>query len=307
MNTTLNLVQTIRREKMLLPKFKFHEPKTEQEACQILAEYGDKARPIAGGTDLVVNMKKKLLSPEHVVSLSRIASLKGLQKDKGFVKIGACFTVADMIEAEDIKENVSALSAGAAALGSPLVRNLATLGGNLGSARPAADLPPSLMAYGATLTLKSKNGARNVDIGDFFKSPGTTACRPDEFIAEIQVQTPPAGAGAGYLNLGARKAQDCNIVNVASFICLDKSGVIETARVILGCVGPIHLRAPAAEKILMGEKPLKALFKKAADAARTECLPITDFRGTGEYKRAMVGVLTQRTLEIALDEAKKNN
>ena len=297
----------IRRETMLLPKFKFHEPKTEQEACQILTEYGDKARPIAGGTDLVVNMKKKLMSPEHVVSLSRIASLKGLQKENGFVKIGACFTVADMIEAKDIRENVNALSAGAAALGSPLVRNLATIGGNLGSARPAADLPPSLMAYGATLILKSGNGKRNVAIDDFFKSPGTTECRPDEFIAEIQVQTPPAGAGAGYLNLGARKAQDCNIVNVASFICLNKSGVIETARVVLGCVGPIHLRAPAAEKILVGEKPDKALFKKAAEAARSDCLPITDFRGTGEYKRAMVDVLTQRTLEIALDEAKKNN
>jgi carbon-monoxide dehydrogenase medium subunit len=292
---------------MLLPKFKFHEPKTEQEACQILAEYGDKARPIAGGTDLVVNMKKNLMSPEHVVSLSRIASLKSLQKENGFVKIGACFTVADMIEAKDIKENVNALSAGAAALGSPLVRNLATIGGNLGSARPAADLPPSLMAYGATLILKSKDGKRNVAIDDFFKNTGTTACRPDEFIAEIRVQTPPAGAGAGYLNLGARKAQDCNIVNVASFVCLNKNGVIETARVILGCVGPIHLRATAAEKILMGAKPDKALFKKAADAARTDCLPITDFRGSGEYKRAMVGVLAQRTLEIALVEANKNN
>jgi len=292
---------------MLLPKFKFHEPKTDQEACQILAEYGDKARPIAGGTDLVVNMKKKVMSPEHVVSLSRIESLKSLKKENGFVKIGACFTVADMIEAKDIRENISALSAGAAALGSPLVRNLATLGGNLGSARPAADLPPSLLAYGATLVLKSKNGERNVSIDEFFKSPGMTECRPGEFIAEIQVQTPPAGAGAGYINLGARKAQDCNIVNVASFIRLNGSGAIEMARVILGCVGPIHLRSPAAEKILLGEKPDKVLFKKAAEAAQTDCLPITDFRGTGEYKRAMVGVLTQRTLKIALDEAKKNN
>ncbi|MDX2446361.1 MAG: xanthine dehydrogenase family protein subunit M [Desulfobacterales bacterium] len=291
---------------MLLPKFKFHEPKTEEEACQILTEYGEKAKPIAGGTDLVVNMKKKLLSPEHVVSLSRIGSLKGLEKENGFVKIGACFTVADMIEAKDIKENVSALSASAGALGSPLVRNLATVGGNIGSARPAADLPPSLMAYGATLILKSSHGERNVGIDNFFKGPGATACGVDEFISEIQVQTPPAGAGAGYLNLGARKAQDCNIVNVASFIALDGSGVIETARVILGCVGPIQVRARAAEKILVGEKPAQTLFEKAAEATKTDCLPITDFRGSGGYKLAMVGVLTQRTLKIALGEAKKN-
>lgn len=292
---------------MLLPKFQFHEPKTDQEVCQILAEYGDKARPIAGGTDLLVNMKKKVMSPEHVVSLSRIDALKNVAKADGCVNIGACFTVADMIHAKDIKETISALSAGAAALGSPLVRNLATIGGNIGSARPAADLPPALMAYGTTLVLKSTQGERKVAIDDFFKGPGATECRPDEFIAEIQVQLPAAGAGAGYINLGARKAQDCNIVNVASFIGLDGSGVIETARVILGCVGPTHLRAPSAEKVLVGGKPDKALFEKAADAAKTDCMPITDFRGSGEYKRAMVGVLTQRTLNIALEEAKKNN
>lgn len=292
---------------MLLPNFTFHEPKTEQEVCRILSEYGEKARTIAGGTDLMVNMKKKVMAPEHVVSLSRIESLKGLSAENGSVNIGACFTVADMIDAEGIKNNVSALSAGAGALGSPLVRNLATIGGNLGSARPAADLPPSLMAYGATLLLKSNNGERSVSIDDFFKGPGATDCRPDEFIAEVQVQIPAAGAGAGYINLGARKAQDCNIVNVASFIALDAGGVIETARVILGCVAPTHVRAPSAENILVGEKPDNALFEKAAEAAKKDCMPITDFRGSGEYKRAMVGVLTQRTLNIALTEAHAND
>ena len=292
---------------MLLPKFQFHEPKTDQEVCQILSEYGDKARPIAGGTDLMVNMKKKVMSPEHVISLSRIGSLTSLDKKNGCVKIGACFTVADAINTGLIKENVSAVCAGAAALGSPLVRNLATIGGNIGSARPAADLPPSLMAYGTTLILKSSKGERKVDINDFFKGPGATDCRPDEFISEIQVQIPSAGAGAGYINLGARKAQDCNIVNVASFIALNGSGVIETARIILGCVAPTHVRAPSAEKILIGEKPDKALFEKAAEETKKDCMPITDFRGSGEYKRAMVGVLTQRTLNIALDEAKANN
>lgn len=288
---------------MLLPKFSFHEPKTAEEACQILSEYGKNARPIAGGTDLMVNMRKKVVAPAHVISLSRIEALKTLEKVNGVLKIGACFTVADLIQAQPIKESAGALRAGAAALGSPLVRNLATIGGNLGSARPAADLPPSLMAYGATLLLKSAKGDRSVSINDFLKGPGVTECRPDEFIAEIHVQIPPPGAGAGYINLGIRKAQDCNIVNVASFIGLDAKGVIDTARVVMGCVGPTHLFSPGAAKILVGEKPNQNLFEKAAEAAQKDCMPITDFRGSGEYKRAMVGLLAQRTLRIALDEA----
>jgi CO/xanthine dehydrogenase FAD-binding subunit len=289
---------------MLLPKFDFHEPKTVEEACQILSEYGEKARPIAGGTDLMVNMKKKVVCPEHLVSLSRIEALKTLEKEKDTLKIGACFTVADMIGAKAIMESHAALSAGAGALGSPLIRNLATIGGNIGSARPAADLPPALMAYGATLVLKSAKGERRVAIGDFLKGPGVTDCRPDEFIVEILVQTPPAGAGGGYINLGARKAQDCNIVNVASFLQLDGKGLIQTARVIMGCVGPTQLRSAAAEKILVGQKPDSDLFDRAAGAAKNDCLPITDFRGSGEYKKAMIGELTRRTLGIALKEAR---
>ena len=289
---------------MLLPKFDFHEPKTVEEACQLLSEYGKKARPIAGGTDLMVNMKKKVVSPEHLVSLSRIDVLKSLAKAEGVLKIGACFTVADLIENQTVKETVSALKAGASALGSPLVRNLATIGGNLGSARPAADLPPSLMVYGATLVLKSNQGERSIPIGGFFKGPGATECRPDEFIVEIHIPVPPQAAGAGYINLGVRKAQDCNIVNVASYISLDANGVIETARVAMGCVGPTHLFSEGAAKVLVGERPDAKLFEKAAEAAQKDCMPITDFRGSAEYKRAMVGTLTRRTLRIALDEAK---
>jgi CO/xanthine dehydrogenase FAD-binding subunit len=289
---------------MLLPKFDFHEPKTVEEACQILSEYGKKARLIAGGTDLMVNLKKKVIAPEHLVSLSRIESLKSLEKTKDVLKIGAGFIVADLIDTKSIKDTVSALSAGAGALGSPLIRNLATIGGNIGSARPAADLPPALMAYGSTLILKSSKGERSVSMDSIIRGPGVTDCQPDELITEIHVTLPKPGSGAGYINLGARKAQDCNIVNVASYISLDANGVIQTARVIMGCVGPTHLHAPSAEKFLTGEKPDLKLFEKAADEAQKDCIPITDFRGSSDYKRAMVGELIRRTLGIALSEAK---
>ena len=289
---------------MLLPRFDFHEPTSVAEACQIMARFKEKARPMAGGTDLMVNMKKKIVAPEQVVSLGRVESLKSIARENGTLKIGACFTVADLAASDTVRRAAGALATGAGALGSPLVRNLATIGGNIGSARPAADLPPSLMAYGAALVIQSEGGTRRLDLGEFFKGPGMTALAPDEIITEIQVDLPGPGAGAGYINIGVRRAQDCNIVNVASFLALDeKDGSIRTARIVMGSVGPTPLRAPSAEKRLVGEKPNEALFEKAGAAAEADSSPILDFRGSAEYRRIMVGVLTRRTLGIALKRA----
>jgi carbon-monoxide dehydrogenase medium subunit len=132
-----------------------------------------------------------------------------------------------------------------------------------------------------------------------------TAARPDEIIAAVTIELKRGRAGAGYLNLGVRKAQDCNIVNVSSFLELDENGErIVKARIALGSVGPTPLRARKAEKALIGEKPEAEAFKRAADAAMLECTPILDFRGSAEYRRDMVGVLTRRTLSMALAEAK---
>ncbi len=288
---------------MLLPKFDFHEPKTLNEACQILAEYGTRAKLIAGGTDLMVNMKKKILSPQQVVSISRIGELQKLDTSGGSIRIGACFTVAELGASEAIQKHLGALGEGAKNLGTPLIRNLATIGGNLGSARPAADLPPSLMAYSAQVVLKSLSGERTLSLDQFFLGPGFTAVKPDEILTEIQVPAPLPRSGAGYINIGVRKGQDCNLVNVASFIALDPDGMIRNARIVMGCVGPIPLRARSAENMLIGQKPEIALFSMAGAAASSDSTPIDDFRGSAAYKRDMVGVLTRRTLDIAFHEA----
>ncbi len=289
---------------MLLPKFDFFDPTTLEEACRLMAQFGVQARPLAGGTDLLVNMKQKMVSPAHLVSLSRIDALKQSRKENGCYRIGACLTVAELAESESIQRDLSALVLGAKNLGTPLVRNLATLGGNLGSARPAADLPPPLMAYDARVILKSETGERTVPLDRFFLGPGMTEIRPDEILKDIEVDIPPVGAGAGYLNLGVRKAQDCNLVNVASFVALEDDGkTIRTARIVMGCVGPTPLRAVSAEEMLVGKKAAKDLFVEAGRAAGGDSRPIDDFRGSAEYKRAMACVLTQRTLSMAVDEA----
>jgi len=289
---------------MLLPKFDFHEPASVGEACEIMAMYGAKAKLVAGGTDLLVNMKKGILSPEHLVCLSRIESMHGIEQKGDQIVIGGRYTVAELTLDTLVQEKLGALGAGARALGSPLVRNRATIGGNIGSARPAADLPPSLIAYGGTVVLESSSGIREVSLGKFFKGPGFTEIDVNEVLTRIKVPVPRDGEGAGYINLGVRKAQDCNIVNVASFIALnEKDGTIKKARIVMGSVGPTPIRAASAEAALLGGKPNKALFIKAGEAARQDCTPIDDFRGAASYRKAIVGVLTKRTLDIAYRQA----
>lgn len=289
---------------MLLPKFDFHEPASVGEACEIMAAYGAKAKLLAGGTDLMVNMKKEIIAPEHLVCLSKIASMHGIQENGAHITIGARYTAVELIADSLVADKLGALRAGAMALGSPLVRNRATIGGNIGSARPAADMPPSLIAYGATVMLESSSGKREILLENFFKGPGFTEIGLNEVLTEIRVPVPHQGEGAGYINLGVRKAQDCNIVNVASFIALDeKDGTIKKARIVMGSVGPTPLRAASAEAVLMGQKPDEALFLKAGEAARQDCTPIDDFRGAASYRKAMVGVLTKRTLDIAHRQA----
>ncbi len=291
---------------MLLPKFNFHEPATLAEACQIMAEYGTRAKVIAGGTDLMVNMKRKLVSPEQLVSIGKIEELKKLDSSSDVLKIGSCFTVADIEASEVIGKKWSALCAAAGALGSPLIRNLATIGGNLASARPAADLPPPLMAFGARVVLKKKSGERVVSLDNFFRGGALTEIAPNEILTEIQIDAPPPYSGASYINLSSRSASDCNLVNIASFIGLDgPGGTIKSARIVMGCVAPIHVRAPSAERLLIGEKSSEAIFAKAGEAAMNDCAPRghAESRASAEYKRDMVRELTIRTLSAAYKDA----
>lgn len=282
---------------MGLPKFTYHEPRTTTEALEIMGAYGAGAKPLAGGTDLLVNMKKKLIQPEHLVSLGRISEMREIRLEGEEYRIGALVTVARLLDSAALFQKLPALVEGARNLGTPLIRNLATIGGNLGSARPAADLPPPLSVYGAKVRIQKTGSERMISLDDFFAGPGFTEVGPDELLTEIVLEAPPDGSGAGYAPLGVRKAQDCNIVNVAAYLELDsQSGNIQTARITMGCVGPTPLRAQSAESLLQGRRPEESLFQAAGEAATKDCSPIDDFRGKANYKRDMTGVLTRRAL-----------
>ncbi len=290
---------------LLLPRFQYHEPENISEACETLAALGNETKVLAGGTDLVVNMKKGVESPDHVVSIGHLEELVGVDDQKEVIRIGACHRVADVEASELLKGLLPGLAMGAESLGSPLVRNLATVGGNVVSARPAADLPPSLMAYGTKAVLRSHAGKREVLLEDFFKGPGQTVIQHDEILTDLLVPAPPELSGCGYIKLGVRKALEISIVNVAAFFCVDSHGLISDARVVLGSVAPTPIRAPGAEKVLKGEKPTQELFEQAGRAASHDSRPIDDFRASAAYRRDMVAVLTKRALSMAHEQIKE--
>lgn len=288
---------------MRLPKFEFHAPETLKEACGIMAQYTTRTRVLAGGTDLLVNMKKRILAPDHLVSISRIPELTAVAVSGEGTRIGSCFTVADLCRSEAIRKRLPALAEGARNLGTPLIRNLATIGGNVASARPAADLPPALMAYGAQAILSTLGGERKWPLEHFFLGPGLTEIQPDEILTGIFVPNQPERSGAWYINLGVRKGQDCNLVNAASWIWLETDGTIRDARIVMGCVGPVPVRAKTVEQMLIGSRADEGIFAEAAELAQRDCSPIDDFRASADYKRSMAVVLVRRTLEMACRQA----
>lgn len=289
---------------MLLPKFDYYEPQNMQEACRLIAKLKADAQIVAGGTDLLVNMKNKKISPKYLVSLAGIRGLTGIEQKKKVFSIGSHVIVSAIKESTDIKSYFPALNEAASVLGSPLVRNRATVGGNIVTARPAADLIPPLMAYEAKLVLASKGKERRMSLEDFLVGPGQTKIKPTEILTKILLTAPPSYTGGSYMKLMHRRSLEIAIVAVASRITLNKpDGVIKTAKIILSAVAPTAVHAISAEKVLIGEKPSEALFAKAAALAMKDCKPITDIRGGKEYRHAMVEVLTKRTLTAALKRA----
>ncbi|MEW6532453.1 MAG: xanthine dehydrogenase family protein subunit M [Thermodesulfobacteriota bacterium] len=291
---------------MLLPRFEYHEPTTLEDALKLLHELGGNARVLAGGTDLLVKMKRKVDKPSHVISVARVPGMDQIIPRNGHaVTIGAGVTAAELARSELLMDRFTPLAIAAGKLGAPPIRNRASIGGNLANARPAADFPPPCMVLSATLKLKSATGERDVPVNDFFRGPGETIIEPNELLVSLHIETPPPWSGGSYIKLGARKALEISMVNVAAMLTLQSAdGPIVDARIALGAVAPTPVRAFAAEDLLVGAMPSEELFQKAGEVGVGMCSPITDHRGTMEYRCMMIEVLTKRCLTEALARAK---
>jgi carbon-monoxide dehydrogenase medium subunit len=287
---------------MIPGRFEYHVPTALPDAIALLQRYGDEAKLLAGGQSLIPLMRFRLAEPAHLVDLSRLDGLAYVEERDGFLRIGALTKEADLEAAPIVAERYPILADTAAVIADPLVRNLATVGGNLAHADPANDHPATMLALGAELGVEGPNGARTIPIDDFFKDIFTTALEPNEVLVEIRVPAPKLRSGGAYLKL-ERKVGDYAIVGVAAYVELDPSGAFSSVRIGMTNVGSTPLRARKAEASLLGQQTSDGLLRAAGELAAGEADPTSDDRGPAEYKRAMVRTLTMRALRKAIEWA----
>jgi carbon-monoxide dehydrogenase medium subunit len=288
---------------MILPEFDYHRPETVDEACALLAELGSVARVIAGGTDLLVDLKREFAKADHLVTLRGIPELTSIEKDAGgTLKLGPMVTPNEVGHSQLVRESHLPLSEAALTMAAYQIRNRATIGGNLVSGVPSADMPPMLIALGSRLELASPAGRREIPLEEFFKGPRETQLGDSEILTKIIVPPPPEGSGAFYIKHSLRDASALAVVGVAACVEVD-GGVCTKARIVLGAVAPTPLLAEKASTSLAGNRPGGKLIEEVAEAAAGEARPISDLRGSAEYRRELVRVLTVRSLKAAFERA----
>ncbi len=289
---------------MIMQKFDYQAPADLKEACQIMANYGDKAKLLAGGTDLLIALKKNRISPSQVVALDQVDEIKGLWSDDDGIYLGARTTAAEIADS-DFGAAGQALAEAAAQVGSPLVRNLATVGGNLVTAMPAADMAPPLLVMQAGVVLEKLGDNREIALDDFFVGPGEQVMLPEEIMSLIFLPELPSGSGSAFEKLGVRKALERSIVSVAALITLADDGkTIQEARIALGAVAPTPMLAATAGAGLCGKKATKKNFSAAAKTTAQEARP-RGLRTSAVYSRLMVEQLTMRALTRAYAAASR--
>ena len=280
-----------------LPKFEYHSPKSISEVLELLTKYHEKSKVLAGGTDLLVSMKKREIVPEHLINLKGIADLRGIHYSTEEVRIGALVTLSEIEYSRIVQDKFCALWDAVNVMASSQVRTLATIGGNLCSAVPSADTAPALIALGASMNLLGVTGERKVLVENFFKGPKESVLERNEILTHILIPNLPEKSSAAYLKLMRRNALDLALVGVAAYVRLDsKSKVCTDAKIALGAVAPIPTRAPIAEQVLLHKKINEILAAEAGKAASVVCRPISDIRSSLQYRCDMVEVLTTRAV-----------
>ena len=290
-----------------LPRFEYFQPETIEEACSLRSEYKEKAKVLAGGTDLLVKMKQGTERPGYLVSLNRIGHLRYIgYDDRDGLRIGALVTLSDLAASSVISQKFSILGQAVRTIASRQIRNQATIGGNLCNASPAADTAPALVGLGSQAIIAGLTGERVVLLEEFFSGPGRTVLRSDEILTDIQVPSPLPYTGGAYLKLSPRE-KDLATVAVAAIIILDLEGrACQDAKIVLGAVAPTVIRSSKAEGVLKGKVLEEDVIEGSAQMASQEAQPISDIRASAEYRREMVTVLTKRAIKQALELAKSS-
>jgi len=287
---------------MIPASFDYFSPKSLSEAVSLLQRYGDEAKILSGGHSLIPLMKLRFVSPPYIIDINRIPGLEYIRESDGHLTIGGLTREGDLDTSDLIRSKYPILSDAAAVIADPLVRNRATVGGNLAHGDPANDHPAVMLALEAEVVAAGPNGLRKIPIKDLIIGPLTTTLRPDEILTEIRIPTPPSHSGGAYLKI-KRKIGDFAAAAVAVQLTVGKGNVCEQIGIGLTNVGPTPIKAIRAEQRLRRKVIDEEAIRQAAQLASDESQPSSDLRGPAEYKRALVRVLTIRALKKALQRA----
>ena len=284
-------------------RFDYFEPSNLTEAVAILGQYRDSANVLAGGTDLLVEIKEQIRRPDHIVNIKKIPGLDRLRFDAADgLSCGSLVTAREVETSADVACQYRGLRQAVAELGSIQVRNRATIAGNICRASPSADTLPPLIAHAATVTAFGPGGERTFPLEEFFLGPGKTRLEGNEILTRIDIPAVPPHSGSVYIKHGRRKAMELATVGVACVLTRD-GAICRNIRIVLGAVAPTPIRAGRAETMLQGAALSETLIEQAAAAAMEEARPISNVRGSAAYRREMVQVLTARAVAQAWELA----
>jgi CO/xanthine dehydrogenase FAD-binding subunit len=275
-------------------------PTSVEEA---LAALDGGARPVAGGTDLVVGARQgKAPLPDALVAIHRIEALRGIEGLGGGLRLGALVSHAELVDHPVVRERFTALADASAIVGSHATRAWGTIGGNVMNASPAMETGGPLVCFDATATLQSSSGSRTVPVADLFAGPGQTTAAPNELLVSVELPEPAAGSGSCYARLEYRRQMEIAVVGATAVVTLD-DGEVTDARIAITALAPTIHRVAEAEALLVGSDGGRAAAEAAAKAAAAASAPISDVRASAEYRRAMAAVIARRAIEAAVTRA----
>ncbi|MBI2996959.1 MAG: xanthine dehydrogenase family protein subunit M [Deltaproteobacteria bacterium] len=287
--------------------FEYLEPTTVSEACALLKKGGAEARVFAGGALMTILMKEGLLQPKTLINIKRISGLKGIDfHPQEGLTIGALVTHHELETSRTVKEKLPILCAVEKEVANIRVRSMATVGGNLASGEPLTDLPQVFIALDARIKIASSSGERVMPLEDLYVDYYQTRLAGDEIVTQVIVPPVPERTGIEYIRFSSSSVVDKPCVGVASRVSLGPQRSCQTVRIVLGCVGPTPLRAKKAEALVAGKRLNPQLAEEAGAVATGECSPVSDLRGSEQYKRAVVGVLVRRALAQAYESASRS-
>lgn len=279
-----------------------------ESTIEFLEKHGMRGKIIAGGTDLLIAIRKGKYLPQALVDITFIPGMDEINYKEDKLKIGANMTHESICAETEIANDYIALVEACSQVGSPQIRNLATVGGNVCNAAPSAETVPALIALGCNVKISGPSGVREVALEKFFKGPSENILGEAEFVTHLELNQTPTNADSAYLRLSPRRALDLPVVNVGVYVELDSNKSFSNVRICLGSVAPTPIRATLSEEALIGQNLSEDLVMEAGRLAENHSKPISDVRGTASYRKEMVGVLTERAIYKAYERAlKKTN